>query len=119
MSVNCLSPFPVKGGALYSLAYVPPYLCQGKAKRGLVIRSCDRVYIVDSSHVGIRRNCQLSGFIAVIDQLSTRGLMRALSREVYYVGLYLGQLLMSLNHEPHVASRAGLAERGPNPEPGS
>ena len=64
-------PLPVKGEALYSLAYVPPYLCQGKAKRGLVIRSCDRVYIVDSSHVGIRRNCRLSSFIAVIKWLSS------------------------------------------------
>src|SRR5664279_4971295 len=101
-----------KGETLYSLAYVPPYPCQGKPKRGLVIRSCDRGYIFDSSQVGIRHNCQLSGFIAVIERLSTRELMRALSREVYYVGLYLGQLLMGLNHETYVASRAGLAERG-------
>ena len=80
--VKLCVPLPVKGEALYSLAYVPPYLCQGKAKRGLVIRSCDRVYIVDSSHVGIRRNCQLSGYRAVIERLSTRGLMQALTCEV-------------------------------------
>jgi hypothetical protein len=66
-----LVPLPVKGEALYSLAYVPPYLCQGKAKRGLVIRSCDRGCIVDSNHVGIRRNCRLSSFIAVIKWLSS------------------------------------------------
>ena len=114
-----LVPFLSKGEALYSLAFVPPYPCQGKPKRGLVIRSCDRGYIFDSSQVGIRHNCQPSGFIAVIERLSSRGLMRALPREIYYVGLYLGQLLMGLNHEPYVASRAGLAERGPNPGPGS
>jgi len=114
-----LVPSLSKGKTLYSLAYEPPYPCQGKPKRGLVIRSCDRGYTFDSSQVGIRRNCQSSGFIAVIERLSPQGLMRALPRDAHYVGLYLGQLLMGLNHEPHVASRAGLAERGPNPGPGS
>ena len=51
-----LVPFLSKGEALYSLAVVPPYPCQGKPKRGLVIRSCDRGYTFDSSQVGIRRN---------------------------------------------------------------
>jgi len=60
-----------------------------------------------------------SGFITVMKRLSTRGLMRALPRDVHYIGLYLGHLFMGLNHEPQVASRVGPAERGPNPGPGS
>ena len=66
-----LVPFLSEGEALYSLAFVPPYPCQGKPKRGLVIRSCDRGCIVDSNYVGIRRNCRLSSFIAVIKWLSS------------------------------------------------
>ena len=62
MCVKLRVPFSVKGEALYSLAYVPPYPCQGKPKRGLVIRSCDHGYTFDISQVGIRHNCQLSGF---------------------------------------------------------
>ena len=44
-----LVPLLSKGEALYSLTFVPPYPCQGKPKRGLVIRSCDRGYTFDSS----------------------------------------------------------------------
>jgi hypothetical protein len=66
-----LVPSPIKGEALYSLAYVPPYPCHGKPKRGLVIRSCDRGCIVDSYYIGIRRNCHLSSFIAVTKWLTS------------------------------------------------
>ena len=83
VSVKLRVPLLSKGEALYSLAFVPPYPCQGKPKRGLVIRSCDRGYTFDSSQVGIRRNCQPSGFIAVIERLSPQGLMRAIPREIY------------------------------------
>ena len=68
-----LVPFPVKREALYSLAYVPPYPCQGKAKRGLVIRSCNRGSVFSSGNVGIRRNCQLSGYRAVINSRADAG----------------------------------------------
>ena len=55
-------PFPVEGRVLYSIAYVPPYHCQGKPERGLVTRSCDRGCIFCSGKVGSRHNCRLSGY---------------------------------------------------------
>jgi hypothetical protein len=73
VGVNCLSPFLSKGETLYSLAYAPPYPCQGKSKRGLVIRSCNRGSVFSSGNVGIRRNCQLSGYRAVINSRADTG----------------------------------------------